>query len=180
MNTELLLKVKNRVLAEPGRVDMRDWQQKITDPTDIMLMGQRISIARECGTVCCILGHAVEISGGAVPDDVGVRTIISIGSALLDLDYEEADSLFMFHNSRDDSDDPYFDLALRLLIFEPGSKEYAAIVAEAIDRCIARNGSTVETQPEADTEDVCAALERSCRLGLRVLRRRRWGVIGLC
>lgn len=50
MNTELLLKVKAAILAEPTKFDMSHWV--ISDDES------------PCGTAACIAGHAVHISRG--------------------------------------------------------------------------------------------------------------------
>lgn len=50
MNTELLLKVKSAILAEPRKFTMSQWAGKDEDSP--------------CGTSACIAGHAVAIERG--------------------------------------------------------------------------------------------------------------------
>lgn len=59
MNTELLLKVKAAILAEPLKFDMADW---FTDDME-----------SPCGTAACIAGHATAIACGAKSLQEGKR-----------------------------------------------------------------------------------------------------------
>jgi hypothetical protein len=53
MNTELLLKVKERILAHPKALEMATWGIAVPEST-------------HCGTLACIAGHAVHIATGRV------------------------------------------------------------------------------------------------------------------
>ncbi len=136
MNVELMLKVKERVLAEPGRVDMQTWAKRVGFAFSWQGYGQYA----DCGTVCCVAGHALESSGLDVFHELEFsdEDIDVIASQLLDIHQTEGMMLFHFH--ADDSEtSPYLDLQFELLAFVPGTPEYAAVVAKAIDRCIERN-----------------------------------------
>ena len=52
MNTELLLKVKQHILAEPKRLDMEKWCKKLT-PEEIQSLPNEYP---QCGTIACIAG----------------------------------------------------------------------------------------------------------------------------
>jgi hypothetical protein len=112
INVELLLKVKERILAEPSQFDMRDWRRS----------------SPECGTVACIAGWACAIADaeeGIVPTDY--HQIESRAEILLG---ERAIALFYASCWPDDLCFAEEDASVR-------SPEYAAVAAQAIDRFIA-------------------------------------------
>ncbi len=128
INIELMSRVRSKILSEPKRIDMGHYARKrfYCIPESV------------CGTVCCIAGHAIEQFGGRVPDErVLRRSVSNVASELLWLNYDEAELLFWFHHAIEN--DPYVDLAHILSIYKHGSRDYAQIVAMAIDRCIERN-----------------------------------------
>ena len=137
MNTTLANEIKARVLAEPERVNMKNWKET-----------RRLWGIFQCGTVCCIAGHAVELSGGTPV--VHKEIMQRLGAYLLGISDVEAIALFYFHLHNHPSTIPYHDLGLKLTMFKPGSIGYARVVAEAIDRCIERN----QGHFEASAKDV--------------------------
>jgi hypothetical protein len=148
MNTELMLKVRARILAEPRRVDMGEW----------------INRRWFCRTTACIAGHTIECYGGRVPkEDIEVDEDLcltpgDIAGKLLGLPDMEADWLFRCHWLGDEGS-PYNDIGIRLAILKPGSKQYAQVVAEAIDICIARNTKQGTPLEPTDAEVVALMAE---------------------
>lgn len=136
-NEALMLEVRRRVLAEPRRLDMGAWyyEKPVASLRNFIggLLGRRLA----CRTVCCIAGHVLEASGRSL-----TGRIESIAAGLLGLSAEEAEDLFLFDVCF--MSGPYADLALELVDFDPGTSQYAQIVALAIDRCIERNRVRVE------------------------------------
>jgi hypothetical protein len=167
MNIELMNRVRAKVLAEPNRVNMERWQRT-----------KKILGIFKCGTVCCIAGHAIESEGDCIPYHLGQHGVVETGAALLQIPLDEAYLLFFFHNGQamklpvfTGAIDPYVDLRMRLAIRRPGTPQYAAVVAEAIDRCIARNHKP-DPQPEPEPEPEPIVVEtdevRAHALGVRL------------
>lgn len=123
MNTELALRVKDRILREHKRVDMCKWV-KNRGPFGL------------CGTTCCIAGHTIEEYGGRVPTHQLAEPGLIAGH-LLGISTEESGYLFYIHDTYKAG--PYVDLALELQMYRPGTIEYASVVARAIDLCISRH-----------------------------------------
>lgn len=151
MNFELALKVRDRILAEPGRVDMVFWREQRYGIGS--LLGFRYSYL--CGTTCCIAGHALEIQGIDFDRNstTSHRHPTILASKALELTQEEAYLLFLVDVYGEGLDNPYLDLSIRLRQQSPSTIEYAEIVAEAIDRCMIRNGYIApmpEPEPEPD------------------------------
>lgn len=107
MNSELLLKVRDHILEEPKRCDMSDWIRR--------------SKQSPCGTIACIAGWACVLSGKR---DTPYNDVPRVAGELLGL--PETESLFL-------ADDWPADLREELYSEDPGSKEYAEIVARRID-----------------------------------------------
>jgi len=63
MNVELMKKVRERVLAEPHRVNMVNWIAYKDKRAMRML---RKALGMSCKTTCCIAGHIIEVAGGDV------------------------------------------------------------------------------------------------------------------
>lgn len=138
MNTELLLKVKAVILEEPKRVDMDLWIRECAE-------GENNGPA--CKTVGCISGWAVLIDGMRAWRVKRPLTVLrrmrksggpgadgfQSGRELLALNLRQANALFF------DNEWPS-DLRRRLADEYSGTPEYAAVVAEAIDRFIACDG----------------------------------------
>ena len=148
LNVALLKEVKRRVLAEPERVDMKYWVK------------QHKVLFWPCGSTCCIAGHAIEASGGD-PDQLHeLKDPLAYAAALVGLNLLEAGRLFWLHKLHEHPPGtPYADLSLRLTGCKPRTSEYAAIVAEAIDRCIALNGKPIEEPTEQQIAEVLASIE---------------------
>lgn len=76
MNKELLLKVKNRILANPESFDMDDWGVYGEYKGDGSL-----ELKTHCGTTQCIAGHAIVASGIKEldkpfwPDELGAEVL---------------------------------------------------------------------------------------------------------
>ncbi len=146
MNTELLLKVRERILAEPGRLDMEYWCSR----TGKKFLGLHI-----CRSVCCIGGHAVELAGGSAKRLQEHEYSDEIAAAALGLSEDEAEMLFYFDRSLYQ---PYADLFCEITALDPRTPAYALVVAKAIDRCIARNSApTAEDQRMAHEMGVALA-----------------------
>lgn len=157
MNLELMQQVRELVVAEPKRVNMQGWVSQL--PRKIL--GYTV-----CGSVCCVAGHAIQLTGGAVPR-VTSSEVAEIAAHLLQIPTAEAVDLFFFHSAKAGGiqGNPYHDLYLELKIHTPGTSGYAAVVAKAIDRCIARNPTPVVVPPEIVTEDQKIAAEMGITLG---------------
>lgn len=145
-NEQLMRQVRARVLASPRRVDMSRWAKP----------------KFWCGTVCCIAGHTIEEYGGVVPS--GKHLPGDIAGELLGISHREGIWLFYFHNTEynDTAKSPYRDLGLRLKIYKPGSKEYAAVVVEAIDRCIERHRKGAEPS-QSELDQALQGIEQATR-----------------
>lgn len=122
MNTELLLKVKAAILAEPLNFDMTDW-----------FMPDKES---PCGTTACIAGHAAVISIGAESLKEGQRywfeELPNIGE-ILGCDFWQKGRLCYVEQWPEDFLDRYLKADNRT--------ERALIAADRIDHFIATNGA---------------------------------------
>lgn len=151
MNTDLMLRVKRRILAEPKSLDMGLWQSKKARS----FCGFEI-----CGTVACVAGHVILESGRVVPDIEEVDGLIGDAAAhLLRISSGEGHELFHFHNPEHEPfhDDPYHNLRLELLLENPGSQAYADIVGRAIDLCILRCEGAVAPRKSEVAVDILLA-----------------------
>ncbi len=163
MNTALALKIKKDILAEPSRIDMRAWRMK----DEKKFLGREL-----CGTVCCIAGHAIDLSGGssrACQDSQDsykdrtaaasvARSIKEAAAGFLGLPLKEAEWLFYFHDADGPRGghleaSPYHDLHAELTVMKPGTIGYARIVAKALDRSIERNSKPAPEAPVTETVD---------------------------
>lgn len=122
MNTELLLKVKSAILAEPLKFDMTDWFTPDSESP--------------CGTAACIAGHAVAISIGAASLNEGQRywvdELVSIAE-ILGCHWEQKDRLCYV---------PQWPLNFQSRYqFADSRQERANIAADRIDFFIATNGT---------------------------------------
>lgn len=133
MNIELLQKVKQAILDEPRKMDMNVWFDRFWADEEekvrvLRLLGKEEAQLPPCGTIGCIAGWSVLLGSSMDPGE-----LVHVGSTaarLLDLDFEQAYDLF--HTTTWPS-----DLREKLSDSEPGTIEYAQVVAEAIDRYIA-------------------------------------------
>jgi hypothetical protein len=149
MNVELMKKVRERVLAEPHRVNMGNW---ITYKNKRAMRMLRKALGMSCKTTCCIAAHIIEVDGGDVPS-YSQSLPGEIARVLSGITLTESAYLFYLHQLKwHRLGSPYRDLALRLSMFSPGTPEYAQVVAEAIDRCIERNGGAMPAEPPEEDE----------------------------
>lgn len=122
MNTELLLKVKAAILAEPAKFDMEDWFAK--------------SDESPCGTTACIAGHAAVMHRG-------IQRLSAYNWAWLDtpdiarnalmIDLKSSDRLFYLP-------DWPIEFKARYIQAESAS-ECSKVAADRIDHFIATNGA---------------------------------------
>ena len=120
MNTFLLLKVKEAILANPEHFDMSLWA---------------------CGTAACICGWTAKLAGEYdklremldSPFDIPENYPAKLGARLLKIDVEQAEALFL-------SGWPVHFLE-RYTDAEGDRVKRAQVVAEAIDDFIAHDGN---------------------------------------
>ena len=149
MNLELMQEVKRRVLEQPEMVNMCKWQETAYKTETRFFFFEK---KEPCGTIGCIAGHAIAARGGNVthvPVDGRGRNdnIEELAMNLLEITWKEADFLFYFHSTGNHAS-PYRKLQLEISMFSPGTAEYAAVVARAIDLCIARDGGANDTDDD--------------------------------
>lgn len=133
MNKDLLIRVRDHILAEPRRLNMSHWTQS-AKPGDVVFSGYEVRIGSEskiskkdappCGTVACIAGWAGELSGNPVSDGGDGRRILRLTPA-------QAEELFY--------PDEWPGNAYSNYRNAKGPDERAAIVASVIDDFIARH-----------------------------------------
>lgn len=150
-NKQLMLQIREHVINNPRDISMDLWGEP-----------KRLMGIFPCGTVCCIAGHAIELSGGVVPKHASTPAVIA--RKLLGMNNQESEWLFHFHNILSKSawlqNNPYRDLGIKINMFKPGTKEYAAVVAEAIDRCIERHRAEPAGEPSvSDVDQVIQQIE---------------------
>ena len=147
MNVALALEVKKRVLAEPKRVFMGSWFEKVTKAMQKDEGGDEYKYL-SCTTIGCIAGHTLfaaltpAMITEVLKDDSG--TIIQdTAQGLLGLTKLNAEKLFFFMDASTSSYENNIDYAAErteLAKFKPGTRDYARVVAKAIDKCIELNG----------------------------------------
>lgn len=120
MNTELLIKVEQKILEEPSRFRMRRWHDYQSG----------------CGTAHCIGGHAVALSGKVKEhtdsyEDEGDEAAWDLPTELLQLTDKQALRLFSI---------TYWPPEFRLYYRDDGSRESAEIAAGRIRRFIETGG----------------------------------------
>lgn len=116
MNKELLLKVKDKILAEPDQFNMRDWF--IYNP----------ELYPKCGTSACIAGWVICVHDQLTPDQAR-NTHLSVerdARLLLGLNHLQADILFCDSNWPK----PFRD---RYTWARESSEKRASVTAEFID-----------------------------------------------
>lgn len=89
INVELLERVASYIEQHPAELDMDDWC-KTHEPA---LPNSTLGLLRPCGTVACIAGHTVLLSGGSTDASIPAQA-----QRLLNLDFEQADRLFYRDN----------------------------------------------------------------------------------
>jgi hypothetical protein len=119
LNKELLLKVKEAILASPEKFSMDDWW--CGSPVEI---GKPLDISA-CGTVACIAGWCVALSG--LPTTQSIEGLAQAAIGIERLNGEFASPFYLFH-----PDWWPVDLTKRL---SSGESE-AKVAADAIDRFI--------------------------------------------
>lgn len=135
MNKELLLKIKEQVLAHPEHLDMTSGWISLADGTECYaasavaeLIGQPEKLAA-CGATACIAGWAVVLSPEAEEDGY----IRNLASKLLGLTYGQSDNLFFVSGWPRQFGELYHDTRT--------PQERAQVVAERIDHFIATEGA---------------------------------------
>ncbi len=119
MNVELLLRVKEQILAEPSRFEMYTWFADITD--DITGV--------TCGTAACIGGWAWQLSGNRSDDWFGSHQIMEE----LQLNGDQMDKLCLISCWPVELSNRYNDASENSLLA-------AQIAAERIDLFIRTDG----------------------------------------
>lgn len=81
LNVKLLRKIKRHILAVPNRFQMEWWKTTDKPGTSVRLDGLDRRVPK-CGTVCCLAGWAVELSGqdASIVDDVSGTAAALIGT----------------------------------------------------------------------------------------------------
>jgi len=125
MNVELLQKVKEHVLEEPSRFQMGDVIHRANPGESYCDLGIEITVPK-CGTVACIAGWSLVLSGERSTDMGKAEELLGISDV-------EGDRLFLmgrwpneFESRFSSADNP---------------QERANIAAERIDHFIATNGA---------------------------------------
>lgn len=148
MNTELLLRVRDHILAEPRRLNMSQWRQD-AKPGDVVKyqyeLGLRFSnddtekrltrlTAPPCGTVACIAGWSVILSQPETKN-TSIYCIDFLGRAetLLGITDTQSDILFYPRSWPE----PFRSRYPRC----HGAKARARLVAKVIDTFIAKDGN---------------------------------------
>ncbi len=134
---ELLLKVREAILAEPARMRMSSWKIPPYMQEDIVSLGLHAMVP-PCGTVACIAGWAVEL-GRKNPNRIRLG-IEESASNLLGWRMGDGDCPLYFYDMWPRG------LKWRLLDSKSGTPEYANVVAAAIDRWIEVEGNPEEFQ----------------------------------
>lgn len=136
-NLELMLQVRQVALNQRERVWMNYFDAAVDEAFKQGHASRGVEASHQldnlaCGTVHCIGGWAREL-------DPQKRNWYGA----LGMDRREADALFFFPflaNRYDNYDGHiYADLREKIAPLYPGTREYASVVVEAIDRCIERN-----------------------------------------
>jgi hypothetical protein len=135
MNVELLLKVKQAILDEPARMNM----EVFVDDSDGYI---NLDHQPACGTVGCIAGWAVLLDH--VGRDSSPEGIMKAYKAVADKSVEDEAHKVLGLGPAQYMHPLFYpwnkwpeDLRIRLAREEPGTEEYAQVVADAIDRYIA-------------------------------------------
>jgi hypothetical protein len=143
MNTELLLKVKEEILAEPRKLHMDTWLWDARDFLEVDGEGVPEERMPPCKTVGCIAGWAVAVSDPRPPSEVAEDARFSFGfdaakraQSLLGLKSRK-----LFHHDEEAAagSGGYWpeEFTARLKKEAPGTPGYARVVADVIDDLIA-------------------------------------------
>ena len=124
MNTKLLRKVKKVVLEEPRRLDMANWIQ--TNMTALPAEERP-----PCGTVACIAGWAIHLSG--VDPALTPGAYSEIANGLLGLDEDQGRRLYYTGSWPESFDEAYHAAET--------AQERAQIAARRIDHFIKTKGA---------------------------------------
>lgn len=126
INTELLIRIKDRLLAEPENFEMQSWH---------------------CGSTHCIGGWAQVIAGTPVSADVpsdssalGLTGYKECPGELLNLDEDQASRLFLLYAWPSQFCDPILDECRNDVMNPDWRKHLARISADRIDHFIATEG----------------------------------------
>ena len=134
MNVEFARRVKEQILAEPHRVNMK-WYL----------------VDEGCGTVGCIAGHACSLAGISAEYQRDHKIDIeAYASQVLWMTKKQIGQLFYFpfYNPGLVLEPGFDTLRNKISMLKPMSPEYAAVVAEAIDLAIELWGPRVEIAAE--------------------------------
>ena len=161
VNTNLFMEVREYILAEPSVVDM-----------SVSFRATAEENKRKCDTAGCIAGWTCMAVAGVKQDrtigtikdaliKIGLRvsgdneflqarwqgSTFTVARSKLGITVKEARQLFFFHDPNNapqyGPERPYDDLTHKLYYLDPGTKEYAAVVVEAIDRFLTNKGYDV-------------------------------------
>jgi hypothetical protein len=128
MNKKLLMEVRDAILANPKHVNMATW---VTNPDN------EYKCPFDCGTTACIAGWASYLAAPShwperVKDEAAEpwKDLIAEHAAKrLAIKFDDCEILF-------DSRSWPWRFRMRLLKFNPGTKNYAKVVAARIDHFI--------------------------------------------
>lgn len=129
----LLQRVKQHILEEPRRMDMLRWVENRPEHLKCAAEIGNIAGVPPCGTVACIAGWVVQL-GSVRPSQV--KVVARRARQLLGLPIPRSigkiEQFGLFHLR-------FWPIELERKVrgFQPGTPEYAQVVAEAIDRFIA-------------------------------------------
>ena len=121
MNVAVLEKVRDHILEDPRRLNMRDWIWHYTD-NQVRLNSD---ILPPCGTVGCIAGWILELYGHELEKETG--DIVKDAAKLLGVDLSEACCLFHLE---------YWPKDYQIRYRAGNQKERAQVTAERINRLI--------------------------------------------
>lgn len=140
MNVELLQRIKAHILENPLRIYMDDWILKLDKGKEYANRGRFRLFAPPCGTVACICGWAVELSG----HDSRISRAGQTGKLLLELD---GDSCLFSQDVPSEAQRLFYaiywpkEFRRRLQEAPVQSMEYAQVVADRIDHFIQTGGA---------------------------------------
>ena len=151
MNVDNLRKVKELILEEPRRINMLHWLQVGSKKELTASLGVD---APSCGTIGCIAGWGATLA--CAESDKKLKTLKGAAqhvtyAAIEAATYFGIDDLEYYELFYDESWPE--DLGIRLERSDPGTADYAAVVADAIERYIACGGDWNKDAGEKGVED---------------------------
>lgn len=127
INYKLLRKVRDHILEEPRRIHMEQWLIKGSKYINMILGRQRGAPA--CNTVGCIAGWTAQLSESKAES----WDCASVAVRKLKINYAQTKLLFHVENWPE-------DLQIKIGKYRNGTKSYAKVVAQRIDRFIETRG----------------------------------------